>query len=252
MLHCALPALPEPLERLAAASRPAVAKGLRIWLDDCARSRASRPLAWSYLYGNVWTYKASKAALRVILQSFTGQDVPLATLAFSIGRAVERELKAPPNEPWTDSIQFRVGMVLIETAVNATGWFAVGFGSPDHHQAWRSSRHRSPRHYGPPLVLMMQPTITNWFGSEVAATLCGAAQAAYTPDLMPASEAMARRHIVSPAFYRHRVAPARMQSASRLDHNPVTDEGYVIDQTQERQEVRRPLPSMPTRHSRSP
>jgi hypothetical protein len=39
MLHCALPALPEPLERLAAASRPAVAKGLRIWLDDCARSR---------------------------------------------------------------------------------------------------------------------------------------------------------------------------------------------------------------------
>jgi hypothetical protein len=67
MLHCALPALPEPLERLAAASRPAVAKGLRIWLDDCARSRASRPLAWSYLYGNVWTYKASTAALRIIM-----------------------------------------------------------------------------------------------------------------------------------------------------------------------------------------
>jgi hypothetical protein len=94
MLRCALPALPAPLELLVTASRPAVAKGLRIWLDDCARSRASKPLAWSHLYGNVWTYKASKAALRVILQSFTGQDVPLATLAFSIGRAVERELKA--------------------------------------------------------------------------------------------------------------------------------------------------------------
>ena len=58
-------------------------------------------------------------------------------------------------------------------------------------------------HYGPPLVLMMQPAIMEWFGSSIAATLCGATPAANTPDLMPASEAMARRHIASPAFYAH-------------------------------------------------
>jgi hypothetical protein len=82
-------------------------------------------------------------------QSFAGQDVPLATLAFSIGRAVELELKAPPLEPWSDSVQFRVGMVLIETVVNTTGWLHIGYGSPDHRPTWCSPPHRSSRrHYG--------------------------------------------------------------------------------------------------------
>lgn len=184
------------------------------WLNDChRRSSAPEPIAWSQLYGKVWTYKASKAALRLIMQSFTGQDVPLATLAFSIGRAVEEELKAPPNEPWTDATHFRVGMVLIEVVVNATGWLQVGHGSPDHRQAWCSPRRRSSRrHYGPPLVLMMQPTVTDWLGSEIAATLCGAAPAANIPDLMPPSEAIARRHIASPAFYEHHAQNAHLHA----------------------------------------
>jgi hypothetical protein len=95
-------------------------------------------------------------------------------------------------------------MVLIETVVNTTGWLHIGYGSPDHRPTWCSPPHRSSRrHYGPPLVLMMQPAIMEWFGSSIAATLCGATPAANTPDLMPASEAMARRHIASPAFYAH-------------------------------------------------
>jgi hypothetical protein len=149
------------------------------------------------------------------MQSFTGETVILATLAYSIGRAVEGELKAPPLELWTDSVYFRVGMALIETVVNATGFFLVGYGSPDHRQAWcrRSLRRSSRRHYGPPLVLMMQPTVTDWFGCAVAATLCGTAPAENTPDLMPASESIAQRHIASPAFYQHHASPAPLQSA---------------------------------------
>ncbi len=212
--HDTLAALPAPLERLIAASLPVVSKGLLEWLNAWHRSRCSKPIAWSHLYGTIRPNGASKVALRIIMQSLTGETVILATLAYSIGRAVEGELKAPPKEPWSDSIQFRVGMAIIETVVNATGWFVVGFGSPDHRQAWRSSRlRRSLRHFGSPLVLMMQPTVTDWFGSEVAATLCGEAPAANTPDLMPASEAIARRHIAGRAFYRLHASPAPMHSA---------------------------------------
>ncbi len=160
-------ALPAPLERLVAASLTAVANELRRWLNDWSRrSSGTRPLAWNYLYRAVWFHGASEASLHIIMRSFTGQGVPLATLAFCIGRAIEGELKAPPKEPWTDATHFRVGMVLIETVVNSTGWFVVGFGSPDHRQAWCSPHRRSSRrHYGPPLVLMMQPTVTDWYAS---------------------------------------------------------------------------------------
>ena len=208
-------ALPVPLEHLIAASLPVVAKGLRDWLNAWHRSGSTGPIAWSHLYGAVRPYGAAKVALRIIMRSFTGETVILAKLAYSIGRAVEGELKAPPKAPWSASVQFRVGMALIEVVVNATGFFLVGYGSPDHRQAWcrRSLRRSSRRHYGPPLVLMMQPTVTDWFGSAVAATLSGEAPAANVPDLIPTSEVMARRHIASPTFYRLHASPALTQSA---------------------------------------
>jgi hypothetical protein len=191
--------LPDPSERLVAASLPAVEGALFAWLTTWGRraDAAARPFAWRYLYKSIWLKEVSEAALRLIMRSFTGETVILARLACRIGRAVEGELKARPPEPWTDATHFRVGMALIEVVVNATEWFAVGVGSHD----------RSRQRYSPPLVLAMQPTVAEWFGNETAASLSGEAPAANTPDLMPASGAMAGSRIVSPSFYRNRASP---------------------------------------------
>lgn len=78
-------------------------------------------------------------------------------------------------EAWTQEVQFRVGVALIDTIIRVTQWFEL---VPDPHHIWKKgSKH------GPKLVLVAKPGLVDWLGKQI--DKLEVTSPAYKPTVIP-------------------------------------------------------------------
>jgi DNA-directed RNA polymerase len=78
-------------------------------------------------------------------------------------------------EKWSQEVQFRVGVALIDNIVRVTQWFNL---VPDPQHSWKKGAKRHP-----PLVLVAKPGLVEWLGKQIE--LQEVSSPLYKPTVIP-------------------------------------------------------------------